>query len=931
MLMNNKMMNILPLDAPTVTGSQSQLPKSKNTKSKNTTRGISLVNPLENEYIILSETIDVSALQKIIKHYDHLFPIIQKNQNKPVDSQTKKTLFTLLKNMASEHEKSSFVQKEYKFATGAMDGRMYTKNGLQGIAKVIRHTIGCDLYYDIDMDNAHPTILLHYCKRNNISPTTYLEQYISNRDSILSSMGPNRDNNKQLLLSILNGGGNNTTINKYQNTDFIYAYQDELFNIRDTICKLNPDIVAKIERRKPDPNFPNTQGRVVNVIMCKDENAILMTCYKYLKENEYTINVLVFDGFMMLKQNMSEHDVNSLMRDLETVILNEHNIPIKLSSKPMTKFRLDLSDLDNSNKDNEINNSIPLDLSSLSYIQDNSSSDIDEMKILLQQVGDKNFSGDISFAKLFRHVYGKKYIRLDKWDKSFTFCWDKYSLLWVKQPINFIQTIIPSVLRPYLDVLATSYKPADDVTNQEHHNLYHYVLKLYRYLNCLSSVKSVCESFINESIQDNIEFNELINKSADEIPIKGGLVLNLKDSSIHLRTELDLFSFELNYSYNKSYNKDIVINFFKDITRNDTDYIHYFHLLIGSFLSGDITGRNLHIAWGGGRNGKSTLVNIIKKILTKDKNNSFFTTLSETALMSCASKSAGSANPEVMPLVSARLAVLSEIDKNEELNAKRVKTLTGGDSLSARPLYGNQITFDTQAKFILPTNHKPSFDVKDVAMVDRIRLLPFLQRFEDTPENKSKIENIMDYHINDFFCWFVDGAKLWYEQGRTIKPCAIMDSEMTVYMRSLDFVIQFLDENYECTKSIYSTLSDKDPKKKNYRTKRSSIYDKFRLLDPEKCKLIDRKAFFEQVSKVFEAKKCGVDFYLCIERKEIDETSAPSRLLAENSYNTHDNPSPQIPAEHKNSTETTNYYPSGMTQSDIDNIIYASDHESDDE
>jgi putative DNA primase/helicase len=84
------------------------------------------------------------------------------------------------------------------------------------------------------------------------------------------------------------------------------------------------------------------------------------------------------------------------------------------------------------------------------------------------------------------------------------------------------------------------------------------------------------------------------------------------------------------------------------------------------------------------------------------------------------------ATPELIPLMTARLSVFAESEKKEKLNAVRVKSLTGNDDISARALYGNQVTFRPKCKIVMLTNHKPEFDISDQAMLDRLKLIPLI-------------------------------------------------------------------------------------------------------------------------------------------------------------------------------------------------------------
>ena len=71
------------------------------------------------------------------------------------------------------------------------------------------------------------------------------------------------------------------------------------------------------------------------------------------------------------------------------------------------------------------------------------------------------------------------------------------------------------------------------------------------------------------------------------------------------------------------------------------------------------------------------------------------------------------------------------------------------------------------------TNNKPIFDTQK-ANTDRIKLLPFLAEFENSPENQEYINELITNHLDDFFSWFVDGAFEWYN-GKKLVPCKKTD------------------------------------------------------------------------------------------------------------------------------------------------------------
>ena len=202
----------------------------------------------------------------------------------------------------------------------------------------------------------------------------------------------------------------------------------------------------------------------------------------------------------------------------------------------------------------------------------------------------------------------------------------------------------------------------------------------------------------------------------------------------------------------------------------------------------------------------------------------FVAQLSEDAIIK--RKSSSGATPELMPLLTARCALLPESDKGDILNVSRIKTITGDDSIKARNLFSNQIEFKTQSKLILPTNFKPDIkNVDDKALFDRLRLIPFTATFEKSKANTDYIQYLQDNYLSDFFTYFCYGASEWYIT-KDLKPCSIMIRALDEYKEDNDIYLKFVNENY-ITKSKYNYESLVKLDKPKWRILKSVVYDNF--------------------------------------------------------------------------------------------------------
>ena len=399
--------------------------------------------------------------------------------------------------------------------------------------------------------------------------------------------------------------------------------------------------------------------------------------------------------------------------------------------------------------------------------------------------------------------------------------------------------------------------------------------KLIQNLKSTPFTNNVCKAIGSYKINPDFE-PKIINKSTFELPIKEGLVINLKTLETRKRTKKDYWSFECPVSFSLSYNLDSVNKFFNDICCNDMSLKNYHQLLWGYLLTGEIKDRSLHIFYGNGCNGKSSITNIFRNILSN-----FYVSLSEDITIK---KSSRGASPELMDLLYSRCGSLPESDKKEELNSKRIKTITGDDEINARHLFGHSIKFKTQCKLIWSTNHKPKINIDDQAIIDRLKLIPFKARFDKNQINTDYIKDLQENKLNEFFTWFCIGAKSWYS-GVELIPCQIMKDAMLLYINDNDVIQDFIQDVLEIiTKSDYDKCDKLE--KVNNRTKKAIVYAMYNDWIREnlrKDEQLGKKEFYELFDKKCSSIKVNADYYICkmkkYEEEEIDGVDYLPSLL----------------------------------------------------
>ena len=289
----------------------------------------------------------------------------------------------------------------------------------------------------------------------------------------------------------------------------------------------------------------------------------------------------------------------------------------------------------------------------------------------------------------------------------------------------------------------------------------------------------------------NKSFLEIVDKSSYELPIKNGRLINLKTGLIRSRDKTDLWSFELNF------------NIVEDITQAE-DYIStlfdsielrtFIKKLLGYFATGSVVERKGFFFVGDGKNGKSLLQNILSKVF---KGSKFVNSLMKAVLIKSNSHHSNNVpTPELGPLQYSRMGFTSELDKEDKLDDNKFKSITGSDDISHRPMYmkGEPICFKTQCKLICSTNEMPTFGVNQQAIQDRMVIIEFKKRFEDTIENRRYAEYLETPEFIEIFGSYIIQGAIEYSSGSSL----VYPQEVLTYTRSIfderDTIGSFINE-----------------------------------------------------------------------------------------------------------------------------------------
>lgn len=315
--------------------------------------------------LVYNEYINLDNALKILKNWDNIISKLPEDRKRKIEEKRKEfdpliSLKKICKNKSTINNVSYLPSKNLKNM-----GRLFAQSAsLQNLPKEFRGAIGGN-YHDIDMINCHPSLLLQYCKKNDIKCDN-LEYYVINRDEVIKKIMNdyqlNKSDVKELFLSVMNGGKRDGI------TDvFFTKFKTECERIHTFIASLNPKLYKDVCKRK---EF-NVNGSLTNIILCTLENEILLNAVQYLMSKGFNVDVLVFDGCMIRKEEDKEI-TEILLNGLNEYVLEKTGYDIKFIEKELD-FSIDLSGYESPNNDIE---------SSITYYKDKEEFEKTHLKIV---------------------------------------------------------------------------------------------------------------------------------------------------------------------------------------------------------------------------------------------------------------------------------------------------------------------------------------------------------------------------------------------------------------------------------------------------------------------------------------------------------------------------------------------------------------------
>lgn len=301
--------------------------------------------------------------------------------------------------------------------------------------------------------------------------------------------------------------------------------------------------------------------------------------------------------------------------------------------------------------------------------------------------------------------------------------------------------------------------------------------------------------------QRNLDANEfLLNTPSCTYDLRHGLDLAIAHNPEHLITKQTAVD-------PSDEGMDIWKSALDTFFLSDDTLIDYVQRMVGLSSIGKVYVEALIIAYGEGRNGKSTFWNVIARVLGTYSGN----ISADMLTVGCRRN----VKPELAEAKGKRMLIASELEEGMRLNTANVKQLCSTDEIYAEKKYKDPFSYTPTHTLVLYTNHLPKVGAIDKGTWRRLIVIPFDATIEGNADIKNYADYLFEHAGGAILSWVIEGSKKVIKDNYKITPPQKVCDAIEHYRDSNDWLSYFLSERCEIDSS--------------YIAKSGEVYNEYRI------------------------------------------------------------------------------------------------------
>ncbi|MDD3012988.1 MAG: phage/plasmid primase, P4 family [Candidatus Gastranaerophilales bacterium] len=294
-------------------------------------------------------------------------------------------------------------------------------------------------------------------------------------------------------------------------------------------------------------------------------------------------------------------------------------------------------------------------------------------------------------------------------------------------------------------------------------------------MSSINSMLSLAKSEVtikHEELDSNIMLLNCLNGT-----------LNLETGELEEHKREDYITKIISVEHDHIAESPLFNKFLDDITSGNKDIKEFLQTAIGYSLTGSCDEQCIFIFYGLGANGKTTFLEVIRKLMGDYAKQTDITTI-------LSNKNASIRN-DIARLKGARFVTVTEAECESRISESVIKQMTGKDKVVARFLYQEHFEFAPTHKIFMATNHKPKITGTDEGIWRRIRFVEFNVSIK--PEKRDlQMQEKLESELSGILNWALTGLKTWKEKGLSLPPD--IEKATNQYRDEQCSVAQFIDE-----------------------------------------------------------------------------------------------------------------------------------------
>ena len=212
--------------------------------------------------------------------------------------------------------------------------------------------------------------------------------------------------------------------------------------------------------------------------------------------------------------------------------------------------------------------------------------------------------------------------------------------------------------------------------------------------------------------------------------------------------------------------------------------IDYVQRMAGYALTGVTSEHAFFFCYGRGANGKGTLINTLTGIMSD------YSAVAEMETFTASNTDRHST--DVAMLRGARFVTAQETEEGRRWAEAKIKSMTGGDPITARYMRQDNFTFIPRFKLVIAGNRKPGLRGVDEAIRRRIHLVPFGVTIP-VAERDLALFDKLKAEWPGILAWAIEGCLKWQAIG--LNPPAAVRDATAEYLDAEDTINLWLEEH----------------------------------------------------------------------------------------------------------------------------------------